>query len=201
MEYTERRTILAIWRRIVPLLSPVLFFAYLDRVNLGFAALTMNQDLHLTNTQFGTAAGCFAVGYAVAGIPSTLMLHRLGARRWISLTMLIWGLCSAATAFVTRPQELFGVRALLGMAEAGLAPGVVLYTSRWFPSEYRGRMFGTLFMINPLSQLIGSPLSSVLLAADGRLGLAGWQWLFIVEALPTLLLAAVVFGRCTLACR
>lgn len=194
MEYMERRTLLAVSRRIVPLLSPALFFAYLDRVNLGFAALTMNRDLHLTNTQFGTAAGCFAVGYAVAGIPSTLLLHRFGARRWISLTMFIWGLCSAATAFVTRPEELFGVRALLGMAEAGLAPGVVLYTSRWFPSEYRGRMFGTLFIINPLSQLIGSPLSSVLLAADGRLGLTGWQWLFIIEALPTLLLAALVFG-------
>jgi hypothetical protein len=99
----------------------------------------MNRDLHLTNTQFGTAAGCFAVGYAVAGIPSTLLLHRFGARRWISLTMLIWGLCSAATAFVTRPEELFGVRALLGMAEAGLAPGVVLYTGslRRYPQQWR----------------------------------------------------------------
>jgi len=190
----ESHTVRTIGRRIMPLLAPALFFAYLDRVNLGFAALTMNRDLQLTNTQFGTAAGCFAAGYVIAGIPSTLMLHRVGARRWISLTMLTWGLCSAATAFVTRPQELFSVRLLLGMAEAGLAPGIVVYLGRWLPSEYRGRMFGALFIINPLSQLIGSPLSSVLLAADGRLGLAGWQWLFIVEALPTLVLAAVVFA-------
>lgn len=188
----ERIPALTIWLRIVPLLMAVMFFAYLDRVNLGFAAVTMNHDLGLTNTQFGTAAGIFALGYALAGIPSTLMLHRWGARRWISLTLLIWGVCSAATAFVRRPEELFGARLLLGMAEASLAPGTVVYISQWFPGTYRGRVLGTFYMIIPLSQFLGGPLSSVLLAADGRLGLAGWQWLFIVEALPTLALAALV---------
>ena len=189
MESTQHHTLLAIWWRVVLLWVPVLFVAYLDRVNLGFAALGgMNHALHLSNTQFGTAAGVFSFGYAAAGIPSTVMLHRWGARRWISLTMVVWGVCSGATAFVNQPAELYGIRVLLGMAEAGLAPGAVVYFSQWFPSEYRGRVFGTFFVINPISQLIGGPLSSVLLNTDGWLGWAPWQWLFIIEAAPTLVL-------------
>src|SRR5579862_8887959 len=115
LQQLENRTLLKIWWRIIPLLIAVSFFAYLDRVNLGFAAITMNRDLRLTNAQFGLAAGVFAIGYALFGIPSTLMMYRVGARRWISLTMVIWGLCSAATAFVTKPDGLLAARFLLGM--------------------------------------------------------------------------------------
>lgn len=167
--------VLLIWRRIVTLLIAAMFLAYLDRVNLGFAALTMNSALGLTQRQFGFAAGVFSIGYAVAGIPSTLMLQRMGARRWLALTTALWGACSIATAFVHQPGELYTVRLLLGMAEAGLAPGTVLYASTWFPQEYRGRVFGAYFMVLPASQLVAGPLSSVLLGASGRLGLSGWQ--------------------------
>ena len=193
----ERRTLLKVWRRIVPLMALVLLCGYLDRVNIGFAAVTMNHDLKLSNTAFGAASGLFAVGYALFGIPSTMMLRRFGARRWISFTMVAWGLCSAATAFVSSSMELLGVRLLLGAAEAGFFPGVIFYLSTWFPDEYRGRVLGSYFAIAPLGFVVGGPLSSMLLSWDGVFGLAGWQWLFIVEALPTILLAVIVFCVCS----
>lgn len=193
----ERETIARIWWRIVPLMAVAMLFAILDKVNLGFAALTMNQDLGLSNTAFGTAAGAFAIGYLLFGVPATLLLHRLGARRAISLMMLAWGLCSAATAFVTGPQELLVVRFLLGMAEAGFVPGAVVYFSYWFPSEYRGRVLGSLFFVQPVGLVVAGPVSSVLLSFDGSLGLAGWQWLFVLEALFTFLLVPLVFLRMT----
>lgn len=192
-QHAERAIMRKIWRRILPLAVLIIFCSVLDRFNLGFAAVTMNQDLGLSNAAFGVAAGFFAIGYALFGIPSTLALHRFGARRWISFTMVAWGLCSAATALVATAEELMIVRCLLGAAEAGLTPGIVLYFSYWFPSAYRGRVFATTFLIQPLTILIGGPMSSLLLAWDGWLGLAGWQWLFVVEALPTLILAAAVF--------
>jgi ACS family tartrate transporter-like MFS transporter len=178
-----------VWRRIVPLLSLALLCAYLDRVNIGFAALQMNEALGLTNTTFGFAAGVFAVGYALFAIPSTLMLHRFGARRWIAFIAIVWGLCSAATAFVSTAPELFVVRFLLGAAEAGFAPGAILCFTIWFPSAYRGRVLASFLLISPLGFLLGGPLSSLLLSLDGLHGVAGWQWLFVVEAAPTLLLA------------
>jgi ACS family tartrate transporter-like MFS transporter len=185
----ERRVIGKVWRRIVPLLSLALLCAYLDRVNIGFAALQMNEALGLTNTTFGFAAGVFAVGYALFAIPSTLMLHRFGARRWIAFIAIVWGLCSAATAFVSTAPELFVVRFLLGAAEAGFAPGAILCFTIWFPSAYRGRVLASFLLISPLGFLLGGPLSSLLLSLDGLHGVAGWQWLFVVEAAPTLLLA------------
>lgn len=185
----ERRVIGKVWRRIVPLLSLALLCAYLDRVNIGFAALTMNEALGLTNTTFGFAAGVFAVGYALFAIPSTLMLHRFGARRWIAFIAIVWGVCSAATAFVSTAPELFVVRFLLGAAEAGFAPGAILCFTIWFPSAYRGRVLASFLLISPLGFLVGGPLSSLLLSLDGLHGFAGWQWLFVVEAAPTLLLA------------
>lgn len=195
-EIIERNAQIKAWRRIVPLMSVVLFFCALDRVNIGFAALQMNAALGLSNTEFGTSVGVFAIGYALFGIPSTLLLQRMGARRWISLIMIAWGLCSAATAFVKSPGELMGARLLLGAAEAGFYPGMMLYLSCWFPSEYRGRVLGSFFMIQPLVMIIGGPISSALLSCDGLIGFAGWQWLLIIEALPTILLAPLVF--CTL---
>jgi MFS family permease len=193
MENIKRQTMIKVWRRIVPLMALVFFFSYLDRINIGFAALQMNQDLGFSNAVFGTGAGFFAIGYALFGIPSTLLLHRLGARRWISLIMIAWGLCSAATALVKTPEQLYGVRLLLGMAEAGFSPGVILYFSYWFPSEYRGLALGSFFSIGPLGLIIGGPVSGILLSMDGQFGLSGWQWLFVVEALPTLLLVLAVF--------
>jgi len=158
----ERALIRKIWWRITPLLALVLLFNYLDKVNLGFAAVTMNKDLGFSNTTFGAGAGFFAIGYALFGIPSTLILHRVGARRWIGLIMVAWGLCSAATALVTRPAELLGVRLLLGVAEAGFTPGIILYFTHWFPRQYRGRVLGSFLLIYPLSLVIGGPFSAAL---------------------------------------
>lgn len=193
MENIERQTMKKVWWRIAPLLAVVTFFSYLDKVNVSFAAVTMNQALGFSNTVFGAGSGFFALGYMTFAVPSTLLLHRLGARRWISLIMIAWGLCSAATAFVTTPEEFFLVRFLLGMAEAGFVPGTILYFSYWFPSEYRGRVLSSILFILPLGQIIGGAASSLLLSHDVLLGLAGWQLMFLVEALPTLLLAVAVF--------
>ena len=193
IETIERQTMINVWWRILPLLIVALFFNYLDKVNIGFAALQMNKSLGLSNTTFGTAAGLFAIGYLLCGIPSTLLLARFGARRWISLILVAWGLCTAATALVSRPHELFGARLLLGAAEAGFTPGVILYFSYWFPSDYRGRTLSTLLLIQPAGSIIGGPLSAALLSWDGLAGLAGWKWLFIVEGLPCVLLAYLVF--------
>ena len=177
----------------MPLLSLVLLLNFLDKVNIGFASLQMNEDLHLSNTVFGLAAGLFAIGYALAAIPSTVLLQRVGARRWISLAMVVWGLCSAATALVSRPAELFLVRIALGAAEAGFTPGVIYFVNSWFPSEYRGRALGSFLLILPVAIVIGGPLSSLLLSWDGFLGLAGWKWLFLGEGLPSAALAVLVF--------
>jgi ACS family tartrate transporter-like MFS transporter len=177
----------------LPLLTIVFFFSYLDRVNISFAALTMNQALGFSNTVFGRAAGAYAIGYALFAIPSTLLLHRLGARRWISFIMIAWASCSAATAFVRTPQQLMAVRLLLGVAEAGFIPGVIFYFGYWFPSEFRGRALSSFYSIGPLALLIGGPASSAVLSLDGHLAMAGWEWLFIIEALPTVLLAVLVY--------
>ena len=170
----------------------VLFFGILDRLNISFAAVTMNQALGLSNAAFGLAGGFFAIGYLLFGIPSTLILHRVGARRWIAVMMIAWSLASIATAFVRTPQELLWVRFTLGVAQAGLTPGIIFYISQWFPGEYRGRVFGATFFVQPITVVLCGWAASVLLNWNGLMGLAGWQWLFIVEALPTLFLAVVV---------
>lgn len=190
----EGQAIAKVWWRIVPLLALALLFNYLDKVNIGFAALQMNKDLGLSNSVFGVASGLFSFGYALAAIPSTLLLERVGARRWMSCMMVAWGLCSASTAFVSRPEELVVARVALGVAEAGFTPGVILYLSYWFPAEYRGRVLGSFLLILPLALVIGGPISSALLSCDGHFGLAGWKWLFLCEGLPAVLLAGVVVG-------
>jgi ACS family tartrate transporter-like MFS transporter len=190
---TSGQIVRKVWWHIVPLLSLVLLLNFLDKVNIGFASLQMNEDLHLSNSVFGVAAGVFAIGYALAAIPSTVLLQRLGARRWISFVMVVWGLCSAATALVSRPSELFVARIALGAAEAGFAPGVIFFLNSWFPSEYRGRVLGSFLLILPVAIVIGGPLSSALLACNRFLGLAGWKWLFLGEGLPSALLAVLVY--------
>jgi MFS transporter, ACS family, tartrate transporter len=191
----ERATVRKVIWRIVPLMALVLLFNYLDKVNIGFAAVTMNKDLGFSNTVFGASAGFFAFGYALFGVPSTLLLHRFGARRWITVIMVAWGLISAATAFVGTAREMLIVRFILGAAEAGFTPGMIFYFSLWFPSRYRGRVLGAFLLIYPFSLVIGGPFSSTLFSLDGFLGLHGWQWLFLIEALPTVALAVVVFAQ------
>jgi ACS family tartrate transporter-like MFS transporter len=178
--------------RFVPLLTVAYLFNYLDRTNLGFAALTMNKDLGFTPSQFGFAAGIFFLGYSVFEIPSNLALYRFGARRWIARIMITWGLVSAATAFVVGPNSFYGVRFLLGVAEAGFFPGVTFFLAAWFPTQYRTRMLAWFLVGIPASSLVGGPVCGALLGMDGIWGLAGWQWLFLVVSLPCVPLGFLV---------
>ena len=190
----ERETISKVRWRIVPLLAGALVLDVLDRSNLALAAVQMKQALGLSNAALGFAGGVVGIGYAVAAIPSTLALQRFGARRWMSLLMLVWGLCSAGTALVSSRGELAFARILLGVAEAGFAPGLILYLTYWLPSEYRGRVLASVLMFTAGVQVVSGPLGGLLLSQDGLLGLAGWKWLFIVEGLPTVVLAGIVFS-------
>ena len=189
----ERQTMTRIWWRIMPLLATGLLLDYIDRSNIGLAALQMKQALGLSNTALGVAGGFVSIGIALAAVPSTLALQRFGARRWMSLIMIVWGLCSAGTALVSNRQELAFARALLGIAEAGFSPGLLLYVTYWLPSEYRGRVLSCILMVASLVAIISGPIASGLLSLDGLLGLAGWKWLFIAEGLPTIVLAVVMF--------
>jgi MFS transporter, ACS family, tartrate transporter len=180
--------------RLVPLLTLAYVINYLDRTNIGFAALTMNKDLALTATEFGFGAGILFLGYTVFEIPSNLALYRFGARRWIARIMITWGLISAATAFVTGTNSYYFARFALGVAEAGFFPGVAYYLAAWFPTQYRTRMLAWFLVAIPVSSLIGGPISGLILEMDGIWGLKGWQWLFIIEGLPAVLLGFVVLG-------
>jgi MFS transporter, ACS family, tartrate transporter len=170
--------------RFVPLLTIAYLFNYLDRTSLGFAALTMNQQLGLTASQFGFAAGVLFLGYSTFEIPSNLLLYRFGARRWLARIMITWGLVSAATAFVVGPNSFYGLRLLLGIAEAGFFPGVTFFLAAWFPVQFRTRMLAWFLVGIPASSLIGGPVCGMLLQMDGIWGLAGWQWLFLLVSLP-----------------
>jgi MFS transporter, ACS family, tartrate transporter len=202
MHEVEARTIAKVSSRLVPFLIICYFVAYLDRVNVGFAALTMNQDLGLSQTAFGFGAGIFFIAYFIFEVPSNLLLERFGARKWIARIMLSWGILSGAMAFTPNIASATGLgneytfyllRVLLGVAEAGFFPGIIYYLTLWFPSEYRARIVGYFMAAIPLSTVIGAPISGALLYLQGGLGLAGWQWLFVIEALPAIILAIVVF--------
>ena len=202
MHAVEVRTIAKVARRLVPFLIVCYFIAYLDRVNVGFAALTMNQDLGLSQTAFGFGAGIFFIAYFIFEVPSNLLLERFGARKWIARIMLSWGIISGMMAFTPAIARFTGlgneysfylIRVLLGAAEAGFFPGIIFYLTLWFPTEYRARIVGYFMAAIPLSTVIGAPISGALLYLHGGLGLAGWQWLFIIEALPSIILAGVVF--------
>src|SRR3954447_2338067 len=198
----EQRTIAKVSKRLVPFLVVCYFVAYLDRVNVGFAALAMNQDLGLSQTAFGFGAGIFFIAYFIFEVPSNLLLERFGARKWIARIMLSWGILSGAMAFIPSIARVTGlgnehsfylIRVLLGAAEAGFFPGIIFYLTLWFPAEYRARIVGYFMAAIPLSTVIGAPISGALLYLHGGLGLAGWQWLFIIEAVPAIILAVVVF--------
>jgi MFS family permease len=170
--------------RFVPLLTIAYLFNYLDRTSVGIAALTMNQQLGLTASQFGFAGGILFLSYSVFEIPSNLLLYRFGARRWLARIMISWGLVSAATAFVIGPHSFYAARFLLGLAEAGFFPGVTFFLAAWFPAQYRTRMLAWFLVGIPASALIGGPVGGMLLQMDGIWGLAGWQWLFILLSIP-----------------
>ena len=189
---TEQEQVLSkVLRRIVPFLLLCYIVAYLDRVNVGVAGLTMNQDLGLSPSEFGWSAGLFFFGYFLAEVPSNLALQAVGSRKWIARILITWGLLSAGTAFAVGPVSFGVMRFLLGLGEAGFTPGVFLYFTYWFPARARGRATAAFLLGIPIANIIGAPISSSLLALDGLAGLHGWQWLLILEGLPATILGFV----------
>src|SRR5262252_5222502 len=184
----ETRTMRQVTLRIVPFLMVAYFVSFVDRVNLGFAALQMVKDLHLSATVFGLGGGIFFLSYFLFEVPSNLLLEKFGARRWIARIMITWGVLAGGMALVKGPHSLYLMRLLLGAAEAGFFPGVILYLTYWFPAEHRARIIGLFTAAIPVSSFLGSPISAALLGTDGWLGLRGWQWMFILEAAPAVLL-------------
>jgi MFS transporter, ACS family, tartrate transporter len=189
----ERETVRRVAWRLMPILMLGYFCAYLDRVNVGFAGLTMTKALGFSAAVFGFGGGIFFFGYFLAEIPSNLFLNRVGARRWVARILFTWGIISALTAFVWNDWSFYGIRFLLGLAEAGFYPGVVLYLTWWFPSYYRSRMMAIFQSASVISLIVGPPVSAWLLTLDGVFGLAGWQLLFVVEALPPLVMCFVTW--------
>jgi MFS transporter, ACS family, tartrate transporter len=186
----------ALMRKVAWRLVPYLCIGYiinaLDRYNVSIAALTMNKDLSLSASAYGLAAGAYFWSYVLCQVPANLILRKIGARAWLSIIMAIWGVASAGTALVTGETSFVTARIILGVAEAGYFPGVTYFMTCWFPSRYRGRMMGFFFAASAISSVIGAPLSGNILSLNGWLGLAGWQWIFLMEGAPAVLLA--LFG-------
>jgi ACS family tartrate transporter-like MFS transporter len=185
----ERQTMKKVYLRLLPFCFVLYFICYLDRVNIGFAALTMNKDIGLSAYVFGLGAGAFFWGYFLLEVPSNLILEKVGARLWIGRIMISWGLVSGAFAFTQGPISFFILRFSLGLAEAGFFPGMILYLTYWFPPLHRARIVAGFMAAVPVSIGLGAPVSTAFLELDGALGLAGWKWLFLCEAAP-----AVIFG-------
>ncbi|NVO12498.1 MAG: MFS transporter [Rhodoplanes sp.] len=173
--------------RFLPVLICGYFLNYLDRTNIGFAALTMNDEIGLSSAQFGVGAGIFFFAYCIFEVPSNIVMYRVGARLWLARIMITWGIMSAFMALVVGPFSFYAARLLLGMSEAGFFPGVAFFLSTWFPKQYRARIMAWFLLSIPLSSLLGSPVSGALLHMDGIWGLSGWQWMFIIEGTPTAL--------------
>jgi ACS family tartrate transporter-like MFS transporter len=188
----ESSTIRKLFLRLLPFLFLLYIVAYLDRINVGFAALQMRGQLHLTDRMYGRAAGMFFAGYFFFQLPSNLVLERFGVRKWISALMVVWGVVSCCTIFVRGPVSFYVLRFLLGAAEAGFFPGMILYMKRWFPASSRARAVAWFMTANPLAGVFGSPISGALLGLHG-LGLQGWQWLFVMEAVPAVVLGIAVY--------
>ncbi|MFQ3453600.1 MULTISPECIES: MFS transporter [Bradyrhizobium] len=189
----ETSTIRAISWRLIPFLILAYFFSYLDRVNLGFAALTMNSELKFSPVVFSFGAGIFFIGYFIFEVPSNLALERFGASRWIARIMVSWGILSALMAAVYDEHSFYALRFFLGVAEAGFFPGIILYLTYWYPAEYRARFLAAFALAVPISTVIGAPISGLLLGLDGVMGLKGWQWLFVIEGIPSVLLGIVTW--------
>jgi len=189
-----RRVIRKVSRRLVPFMGLLYFINYLDRTNIGFAKLTMSEDLKLTETMFGLASGLFFVGYLMFEVPSNLALHRFGARRWIARIMVTWGIVAACMAFVPTSGWLYGLRVVLGVAEAGFFPGMLLYLTFWFPRKERVRLTALFLLAIPISSALGSPLSAAIIQyGDGMFGLAGWRVMYLIEGLPAILLGVMTW--------
>ncbi len=180
------------WRLLI-LLAIAYVINFLDRNSIAYAGLTMNADLGLTASQFGWAAGITILSYSALEVPSNLIMQRVGARIWLSRIMISWGLVASAGALVVGPYSLYFARLLLGAAEAGFFPGVILYLSAWFPASYRTRVLAWFLLAIPISSLIGGPLAGLLLQMDGYLGLRGWQWIFVVEGAPALIVGIACY--------
>ena len=181
--------------RLLPLLTLAFVFNYIDRTSVGFAALTMNQDLGLTATQFGWGAGILFAGYCLFEMPSNLAMYTVGARRWLTRIMVTWGLAAAGTAFVQGPTSFYVLRFLLGVAEAGFFPGVTFLLAAWFPAQYRVRVLAFFMLGVPISSIVAGPVSVWLLQLDGLLGMHGWQWMFLVQGLPAVLIGLVLLAK------
>ncbi|GJE46143.1 MFS transporter [Methylobacterium soli] len=188
----ERATMRRVAWRLIPFICLLYFIAFIDRVNIGFAALTMNKDLGFSSSVFGFGAGIFFFGYFLFEVPSNYILEKVGARLWIARVMITWGMLSGAFAFIKGENSFYILRFLLGAAEAGFFPGIILYLTYWFPARYRAAVVSLFMAAAPISVLLGSPLSSALLEMEGILGLHGWQWMFLVEAVPAVLLGIMV---------
>jgi ACS family tartrate transporter-like MFS transporter len=197
MSDIERTTMARVTWRLLPFLLLLYIISWLDRVNVGFAKLQMNSDLGMSDTAYGLGAGIFFLAYAACEVPSNYLLVRFGARVWIARIMITWGLISAGMMFVQGETSFYVMRFLLGAAEAGFLPGIVYYLSQWFPRLHRARAVSWFMIGIPLSIVFGGPLSGWLLGFEGHLGLHGWQWMYLVEGLPAVLLGFVVLGFLT----
>jgi ACS family tartrate transporter-like MFS transporter len=197
VESLEQHVVRKVAWRLLPLAILGYIVAYVDRSNISFAALTMNKDLGFTAYVYGLGAGIFFVGYLLFEIPSNLIMVRTGARIWIARIMFTWGIASALTAWVSGPTSFYIVRFLVGAAEAGFLPGMVLYFTYWFPAKYRARVFAGLYFAQPVANAVAALASGAILGLDGMLGFRGWQWIFLIEALPAILLAFVILKTMT----
>jgi ACS family tartrate transporter-like MFS transporter len=193
MDQIENAVVRKLTWRLVPFLFLLYIVAYLDRINVGFAALQMRQQLAFTDTVYGLGAGMFFAGYFFFQVPSNLALQRVGGRRWSALVMTVWGLISSSMIFVSGPRSFYWLRFLLGAAEAGFFPGVILYLKNWFPAKARARTVARFMTAAPLSGVVGGPLSGALLGLHLTARLAGWQWMFLMEGIPAILLGTVAF--------
>ena len=192
-ESFENRIYKKVTLRLIPFLFICYVAAYLDRVNVGFAKLQMLNDLKFSETVYGLGAGVFFIGYFLFEVPSNVIMHRVGARIWIARIMISWGIISGAMSFITTPTTFYIMRFILGIAEAGFFPGIILYLTYWYPSHRRGKIIALFMTAIPISGVVGGPLSGwILQAFPGAGGLAGWQWLFILEALPSIILGVIV---------
>jgi MFS transporter, ACS family, tartrate transporter len=189
---TETSAMRKVYLRILPLTMLLYFLCYIDRINVSFAALTMNKDIGLDAWTYGLSSSAFYLGYVLFEIPSNLIMDKVGARLWIARIMVTWGIASAATAAVIGPNSFLAIRFLLGVGEAGLFPGMLLLFTYWFPDKHRGRIVGSFTLALPISVALGAPISTAILGLDGILGIKGWQWIYLIEAVPTIILGFFV---------
>jgi ACS family tartrate transporter-like MFS transporter len=193
----ETATMRKIYLRLLPLTMLMYFLCYIDRINVSFAALTMNKDIGLTAATYGLSSTAFYIGYVLFEVPSNLVMDKVGARLWLARIMVTWGIISAATAAVVGPSSFLLVRFLLGAGEAGLFPGTILLFTYWFPDAHRGRIIGFFTLALPVSVALGAPISTAILGMDGVWGIKGWQWIYILEAVPTVIVGGFVLVAMT----